>query len=195
MLILEAFGAIFSILGAFLMSLSTKDNQRPLYFAFISFLCANLSLLAFFLFEGKVPMLIQLCFFYAGAFLGIIKKSNSPKRDFKIVTAISIVYFIILLMSLYFKSISSIHFEVLFLDSSAAFMAIIGNFLLSSRSHIIRSYAFILFFLADLLYVFVGYSNGFYFFMVQSVFFLFTSLNGYRNTMKEEIKEFILRFK
>ncbi|AXX92669.1 hypothetical protein CPU12_02255 [Malaciobacter molluscorum LMG 25693] len=190
MLILEALGAIFSILGAFLMSLSTKYNQRPLYFAFISFLCANLSLLAFFLFEGKVPMLVQLCFFYAGAFLGIVRKSNNPKRDFKIVLIISIIYFIILLTALYFKSISSIHFEVLILDSSAASMAIIGNFLLSSRNHIIRSYAFILFFLADLLYVFVGYSNEFYFFMIQSMFFLFTSINGYKNTMKEEIKEF-----
>lgn len=63
MLLLEAFGAIFSILGAYLMSLSTKHNQRPLYLAFISFLASNLSLFAFFLFAGKVPMIIQLTFF------------------------------------------------------------------------------------------------------------------------------------
>lgn len=195
MLLLEAFGAIFSILGAYLMSLSTKHNQKPLYLAFISFLAANLSLFAFFLFAGKVPMIIQLVFFYAGAFLGIIKKSPNPKRDFKIVTTISIIYFSILAIILYFQSISSIDFEVLILDSTAASMAIMGNFFLSSRSHIRRSYAFILFFIADVLYVYVGYANGFYFFMAQSMFFIYTSFNGYKNTMKEEIDDFIIRFK
>lgn len=194
MIILEAFGAIFSILGAYLMSLSTKHNQRPLYFAFISFLCANLSLFAFFLFQGKIPMIIQLLFFYWGAFLGVVKKSDNKKRDVKILTIISIMYFIALMISLYFKSIGSIDFEIVLIDSIAASMAIAGNFLLSSRSHVKRSYAFILFFLADLLYVYVGYTNAFYFFMIQSVFFLYTSLNGYRNTMREEIDEFLASF-
>lgn len=195
MLLLEAFGAIFSILGAYLMSLSTKHNQRPLYLAFISFLAANLSLFAFFLFAGKVPMIIQLTFFYAGAFLGVVKKSNNPTRDLKILVLISLVYFFILGISLYFKSISSIDFEVLPLDTLASSMAIIGNFLLSSRSHIRRSYAFILFFLADVLFVYIGYTNAFYFFMAQSMFFIYTSLNGYKNTMKEEIDAYLSRFK
>lgn len=194
MIILEAFGAIFSILGAYLMSLSTKHNQRPLYFAFISFVCANLSLFAFFLFQGKIPMIIQLVFFYWGAYLGVIKKSDDSKRDFKILLIISIIYFIVLFISLYFKSVDSIDFEIVPIDSVAAFMAIVGNFLLSSRSHIRRSYAFILFFLADVLYVYVGYTNAFYFFMIQSAFFLYTSMNGYRNTMKEEIEEFLAKY-
>ncbi|MFY9075575.1 hypothetical protein CRU99_11440 [Malaciobacter mytili] len=195
MVFLEAFGAVFSILGAYLMSLSTKDNQRPLYLAFISFLCANLCLFAFFLFEGKIPMIMQLLFFYAGAFLGVIKKSLNPKRDFRILTFITLIYVLILLIAFYFKSITSIEFEILPIDTCAASMAIIGNFLLSSHSHIRRSYAFILFFLADVLYVYVGYSNGFYFFMAQSVFFIYTSLNGYKNTMKEEIQEYLNKFK
>ncbi len=195
MVFLEAFGAVFSILGAFLMSLSTKDNQRPLYLAFISFLCANLCLFAFFLFAGKIPMIIQLLFFYAGAFLGVVKKSLTPKRDFKILIFVSLIYMLILLITFYFKSITSIEFEILPIDTCAATMAIIGNFLLSSQSHIRRSYAFILFFIADVLYVYVGYVNGFYFFMAQSIFFIYTSLNGYRNTMKEEIEQYIEKFK
>ncbi len=195
MIFLEAFGAIFSILGAYLMSLSTKNNQRPLYLAFISFSCANLCLFAFFFFEGKVPMIIQLLFFYAGAFLGVVKKSLNPKRDFKFLNFITLFYIIILLVTFYFKPITSIEFEVLPIDTSAAFMAIIGNFLLSSRNHIRRSYAFILFFIADVLYVYVGYANGFYFFMTQSIFFVYTSLQGYKNTMREEIDEFIKKIK
>lgn len=195
MLILEAFGAIFSILGAYLMSLSTKQNQRPLYLAFISFLIANISLFAFFLFEGKVPMIIQLVFFYIGAFLGIVRKSQTPKRDFNILITITFSYIVILLISLYFKSISSISFEILPIDTLAASMAIIGNFLLSSKNHIRRSYAFILFFIADILYVYVGYTNAFYFFMAQSMFFIYTSLNGYRNTMKEEINNYLQKYR
>lgn len=188
MIALEAIGAVFSILGAFLMSRSTKVNQRPLYFAFISFLISNLALFAFFLLEGKIPMIIQLLFFYVGAFLGIVKKSQNPQRDFKILNFITIFYVIVLAFITYIKGIGNITFEVLLLDSSAATMAIIGNFLLSSRSHIKRSYAFILFFLADILYVYVGYTNSFYFFMIQSFFFLYTSISGYMNTMKAEIR-------
>lgn len=195
MFVLEAFGAIFSIMGAYLMSLSTKTHQRPLYLAFIAFFTSNLCLFAFFLFAGKVPILIQILFFYVGAFMGVIKKSEHKKRDAKILSAVSIVYVLILTISLSIIPMQSIGFEVLPLDSLAASMAIIGNFLLSSSSHLRRSYAFILFFLADVLYVYVGYSNGFYFFMIQSFFFLYTSVNGYRNTMKEEIAQFISSFK
>lgn len=190
MFILEALGAIFSILGALLMSFSTKTNQKPLYYAFISFCISNFVLFAFFLIEGKIPMIIQLIFFFIGAFLGVIKKSANKKRDFKILSIFTILYLIILCIIIYDISISKISFSIVPIDSLAALLAIIGNFLLSSKYHIRRSYAFILFFIADILYVYIGYTNEFYFFMTQSIFFVFTSINGYKNTMKEEIKEF-----
>jgi hypothetical protein len=187
MFVLEALGAIFAILGAYLMSLSTKHHQRPLYLAFIAFFMSNLCLFAFFLFEGKVPILIQILFFYVGAFLGILRKSSQRQRDVKRFTVISFVYVLCLIVLVWFYPLKLNNFEIVPIDSLAAGMAILGNFLLSSSNHIRRSYAFILFFLADILYVYVGYTNGFYFFMIQSFFFLYTSVNGYKNTMKEEI--------
>ena len=72
---------------------------------------------------------------------------------------------------------------------------LIGSFLLSSHNHIIRSYAFICFFMADVIFVYIGYTNAFYFFMVQSAFYLYTSLKGYSNTMKDEIELFKKRIK
>jgi hypothetical protein len=70
------------------------------------------------------------------------------------------------------------------LDTIAATIAIIGSFILKSHDLNFRLNAFIAFFIADVLYVYVGYNHGMYFFMIQSAFFLYTSFEGYLNTKK-----------
>lgn len=194
MIILEAIGAIFSILGAHLMSLSTKDNTRPLYFGFISFFVSNLALLTFFTLTGKIPVMIQMVLFFVTAVLGIYKLTQNKKRDTNIVVFILIVYLSILYFTV-LPNMSKIDFTVLPVDFIASLIAIVGSFLLSSHNHIIRGYAFICFFVADILFVYIGYVNSFYFFMVQSVFYLYTSSKGYKNTMREEIESFMNKYK
>ncbi len=184
MLILEIFGAVFSILGAYLMSLSSQNNTRPLYQAFISFFISNISLLTFFTLSGKVPILIQMVLFFITAILGIYKHTLDKKRDVNIMTLILCIY-ILALYFFVFPKIQNISFEVLPIDFIASFIAILGSFLLSSHNHIMRSYAFICFFLADVIFVYIGYTNSFYFFMIQSIFYLYTSTKGYINTMKK----------
>ena len=183
MIILEAFGAVFSIVGAYMMSLSSKNDTKPLYIGFISFFISNLALLTFFILNGKVPVIIQMILFFITAIIGIYKLTSNRSRDIKIMSLVLFVYSILLVLFI-FPNIGEVNFEILFIDFIASFIAILGSYLLSSHKHIIRSYAFICFFIADLIFVYIGYTNSFYFFMIQSIFYLYTSSKGYFNTIR-----------
>lgn len=187
MIILEAMGAIFSILGAYLMSLSGKGNTKPLYLGFICFFISNLALLTFFTLTGKVPVIIQMILFFVTAIIGIYKLTQNRKRDVQIMAFVLVIYISIFIFTV-LPNMGQIDFEILLVDFVASIIAIIGSFLLSSHNHVIRSYAFICFFIADVIFVYIGYTNTFYFFMIQSAFYLYTSLKGYSNTMKDEIE-------
>ena len=187
MIILEAMGAIFSILGAYLMSLSGKGNTKPLYLGFICFFISNLALLTFFTLTGKVPVIIQMVLFFVTAIIGIYKLTQNRKRDVQIMAFVLVIYISIFIFTV-LPNMGQIDFEILLVDFVASIIAIIGSFLLSSHNHVIRSYAFICFFVADVIFVYIGYTNTFYFFMIQSAFYLYTSLKGYSNTMKDEIE-------
>ena len=187
MIILEAMGAIFSILGAYLMSLSGKGNTKPLYLGFICFFISNLALLTFFTLTGKVPVIIQMVLFFVTAIIGIYKLTQNRKRDVQIMAFVLVIYISIFIFTV-LPNMEQIDFKILLVDFVASIIAIIGSFLLSSHNHVIRSYAFICFFIADVIFVYIGYTNTFYFFMIQSAFYLYTSLKGYSNTMKDEIE-------
>lgn len=187
MLLLEILGAIFSILGAFLMSRSSKNDTRPLYFAFISFFMSNLALFTFFTYSGKIPIMIQMFFFFVTAIIGIYKLTNEKKRD-SFLMIVTLVIYISIIFIFVIPDMSKAVFSILPLDFTASFIAIFGSYLLSSHKYKIRSYAFICFFVADLIFVYIGYINQFYFFMIQSIFYLYTSTRGYLNTMEKELK-------
>jgi len=194
MIILEVIGAIFSILGAYLMSNSTKHDTRPLYWAFVSFFISNLALLTFFTLTGKVPVIIQMILFFVTAILGVYRLTINRKRDVSIITAILTVYIFILFKTVV-PNMGNIDFTILPIDFIAASIAIFGSFILSSKNHIIRGYAFICFFIADIIFVYIGYTNAFYFFMIQSAFYIYTSTKGYLNTMHEEVDAFLSKYK
>jgi uncharacterized membrane protein YhhN len=194
MIILEAIGAIFSILGAYLMSLSGNGNTKPLYLGFICFFVSNLALLTFFTLTGKIPVIIQMILFFVTAIIGIYKLTQNRKRDVQIISFVLSIYILIFIFTVV-PNMAQTNFKILLVDFIASLIAIIGSFLLSSHNHVVRSYAFICFFVADVIFVYIGYTNAFYFFMVQSAFYLYTSLKGYSNTMKNEIELFKKRIK
>ena len=109
MIILEATGAIFSIAGAYLMSLSSKENTRPLYFGFISFFISNLALLTFFVLNGKVPVIIQMILFFITAILGIYKLTKDRKRDIIVICGILFIYGLILVFTILPNIVNSGH--------------------------------------------------------------------------------------
>jgi hypothetical protein len=182
MILLEAFGAIFSILGAYLMATSTKINTKPLYYGFISFFISNTALLIFFTLKGKVPIILQMVLFFMTAIIGIYKHTSHKKRDTMLMSMVLLLLGCVLYFSIV-PRMREIDFTVLWVDSLASSLAIFGSFLLSSHTPKIRGYAFICFFIADVVFVYIGLTNAFYFFMVQSLFYLYTSVKGYKNTL------------
>lgn len=182
MILLEAFGAIFSILGAYLMATSTKINTKPLYYGFISFFISNTALLIFFTLNGKVPIILQMVLFFMTAIIGIYKHTSHKKRDSTLMSMVLLLLGCVLYFSIV-PRMREIDFTVLWVDSLASSLAILGSFLLSSHTPKIRGYAFICFFIADVVFVYIGLTNAFYFFMVQSLFYLYTSVKGYKNTL------------
>jgi hypothetical protein len=186
MFVLELIGAIFSIAGALFIS---KATNEWLYKAFIAFFISNLMLLAFFTINGKIPMIIQMVFFFSSAILGIYRLSLNKNRDKYIMLFILTIYSLILGSYLLYNGIKDISFSIEIIDVIAASMAIIGSFLLSSKNLINRNVAYILFLLADVLFVYIGYTNAFYFFMIQSFVYIYTSSLGLYNNNKKLFEE------
>lgn len=181
MYILEFFGMIFSILGVLLISKATNDS---IYRANVLFYISNIILFSFFLLNGVVAIVIQMGFFFITSIFGIIKLSKDKKRDKQILSFLTITFIITLSLYVYNIGLNTLNFEIKLLDSIAATMAIIGAFLLSFDNFIKRNMAYSLFLLADLIYIYIGYNSGFYFFMIQSIFYIFTSSIGIKNNIK-----------
>lgn len=171
--ILELIGAIFSILGAWYMSYAKKEY---LYKAFVFFLISNTSLLIFFILNGKVPMIVQFIFFFGSAILGVIRMSDNKQKTIKLLKIVGLISIAPLLFAL--LNIKEVTFEVKALDTIASTLAITGAFLLSSPTYIKRNIAYIMFIIADIVFVYIGFTNSFYFFMLQSLFFIYTGSRG-----------------
>lgn len=200
LIVLEILGGAAAIAGSYKMSLSGKNEGREhLYSAFILFGLSNLFLFAFFLLEGKIPMVIQMLIFGVTALIGIVKtadyenckfaKDKIEMRDRLII--FSLLYLcIVVSLALMLNAFNDTDFNIVPIDLTASIIAVIGSFLLSSHNYIVRSWAFVLFFIADVIFVYIGYTNQFYFFMLQSAFFIYTSSKGFYNTaLKDRKKE------
>lgn len=203
---IEILGSVFSISGAISMSLSSKDNHTPLYYAFYLFFFSNLLFLFLFTSNGMLPLMIQMTFFFISSINGILKISSSNHylnsiftKDFFIISFFLVLYILFFVYELFFNSttfsgtniINSFDsFVIKPLEVFASSLAILGSFVLSSKNHITRSYAYILFFVADSILAYIGYTHSLYAFMTQALFFLGTSSLGYYNTMKNEINNF-----
>ena len=178
MIILEFLGMVLSIIGVIYIA---KANNLAIYKANIMFYCSNLLLFTFFLFNGMVAIFLQMSFFFITSIIGIIRLSTNTNRDIKLIIITFIIYLLILLISTYFYNLENFQFKFNTLDVLAALMAMIGAYLLPFDNKNKRNMAYLLFILADILYVYIGYMNMFYFFMFQSFLYIFTSSIGIYN--------------
>lgn len=178
---LEFFGVAFTILGALIMSQGYKLMKNYLYFTFSCFLVANMFMLIVATEHGLVPMIIQVLIFWYLAFKGLKEYSENKSRD--IVVAIGLFVTVILIILIEPKNTAI--FTMKLLDTVAAGIAITGSYFLISRNGQTRQKAYMLFFVADAMYIYIGYSNQMYWFAGQSTLFLWTSISAYLNTKKE----------
>lgn len=180
---LEFYGMLASMTGAYLMSRDHVRYPNTMYLAFISFMTSNLALFYVAMVTGLVPLMVQLVLFFVSAAVVIIAHSKNVGRDRNILITVTITY--IGLMAIVFVN-SNITFDLKIgvIDSMAAIIAIAGSFAMKSHDNVVKLWAFAAFFVADVFYVYIGFENGLYFFMTQSLFFWYTSIAGANNVLK-----------
>jgi hypothetical protein len=100
------------------------------------------------------------------------------RRDYILISLVVISLIVILINS----ELGELTFKPL--DTIASAIAIIGSFLLSSPVFERRQIAYVGFIVADILFVYIGVENGFLFFTLQSLFFVYTSTMGIINNRK-----------
>lgn len=177
----EIIGVSASILGAWFMSkgFSVKRNA---VMTFSFFLIANVFLFNMAVDKMLIPLMVQMVFFTYFALNGL--KNNSPELMKTAYSALGLAAAVTLihLLSVLGKEPVLVFSPLEFI---AAFCAVLGNVFLANNNPNVRVNAFYLFLLADSVYVYIGLENSLYFFAVQAVYFLITSLRAITNTRPE----------
>lgn len=182
-LIAEFLGMVFSMLGAFYMSRDYNKDPRHMEKAFSFFLISNVSMIMLSAALLMIPLLIQMGLFMITAYNGLIK--NRPDYK-KFLFLIPLVTFTIGSILLTINLGNNIKLEITITEVLAAAMAIYGSHIAKEEIYNKRILSFILFFVADILYIMIAYDKGLLFFGIQSAFFLYTSLSGLNNTIKNK---------
>ncbi len=182
-LIAEFLGMIFSMLGAFYMSRDYNKDPRHMEKAFTFFLISNVSMIMLSAALLMIPLLIQMGLFMITAYNGLIKNRPDLKRVVLIVPVITFIIGAFLFITNMQKEMS-LHITII--EVLAAAIAIYGSHIAKEEIYNKRILSFILFFVADILYVMIAYDKGLLFFGIQSAFFLYTSLSGLNNTIKNK---------
>lgn len=180
---LEFYGMLASMTGAYLMSRDHVRFTNTMYLAFISFMTSNLALFYVAMVTGLIPLMVQLVLFFVSAAVVIIAHSKNVGRDRNILIAITSTY-IVLMTIIFIQSNIVFDFKIGVLDTMAAIIAISGSFAMKSHDNAVKLWAFAAFFVADVFYVYIGFENELFFFMTQSFFFLYTSIAGANNVLK-----------
>lgn len=171
--VLEFVAMIFSMLGAFYMSRGTHTMIK----SFMAFSVANMLLIIVSLQLGLGALFVQMIFFSYASYSGLIK--FGVRKD--LLLLVLAIYLVLLSL---FSDISNWKFEITLIEVIAATMAIAGAIIIKYNSQ--RKNAFILYFLADILYVYIAINHNLMWFGIQSAFFIYTSMVGYINEYKKE---------
>jgi len=183
---LEFNGMLFALLGAIYMSRNQTTYKNTMLYAFSFFTFSNMSMLIVAYEHNMLPLVIQQILFFTGAIIGVklqMKNVLSLEKYLKYNKIFNIILFVYISLLILFVSSNSIDFSFVMdnIEIFAAILAIIGNFLLPRELYLARI-AFQLFIIADILYVFIAYEHNMYFFLVQSLFTVYTAYKGLKNT-------------
>ncbi len=182
-LLAEFFGMVFSMLGAFFMSRDFNKDPRHMEKAFAFFMISNVSMIMLSAALLMIPLLIQMGLFMITAYNGLIKNRPDLKRYLFLIPLVTFTIGAILFSN---NLGGDIKLEITAIEIIAAAIAIYGSHIAKEEIYNKRIISFILFFVADILYVIIAYEKGLVFFGIQSAFFLYTSLSGLNNTIKNK---------
>lgn len=172
----EFVGMAFSMVGAFLMSRDQEKYKNALLMSFYCYLVSNASMLYVSCVHGIGPMFIQMALF---AITGIEVISSRTTKKARLLYVAIIAY-----VGLLFSNSQEFKFEIALIEIVAAVFAVVGNYLFKFKKTEILIAGFTCFFVADAIYIFVACDRSMWFFLVQSMFFIYTSVVGILNIVK-----------
>jgi len=179
--VLEFLGASATIAGSFLISRGKGD--KFLYLGFISFLTANSLMFAFAGGIGMISLQIQMvAFFILG--IPVITSTKMFERNRGKTYLYLIVAFSVSMILFSVVRTEELNYSYTYIEIITAIMAVIGSYIMKYDNRDIKTIGFMLFFIADLIYIFISVEKGLVFFGIQSVFFLYTSVSGIKNELK-----------
>jgi hypothetical protein len=174
----ELIGAVTTMAGSYYLAKGTTKT------AFIYFIVSNTLMFYVAMSHGLVGLSIQMIIFSIIGINMLMFLSSQKNKTKKHLYVFYGIYFMFLLL---FLNPGSLNFTFGKIDLIAAVLAIAGT-LTMKYNNTIKLFGFISFFIADLLYIYIANENHMWFFMIQSFFFLYTSLLGiYTLKIKQRI--------
>ena len=177
---LEFSGMVFTMTGAFLI---TNKKEKTRLIGLFAFIAANYTVFAFASMKGLLPLQIQMIFFFFAGIPAIKSYCKNWKTVKKYLWIFSSVYLLLLISFVHFNIRSN---SIPIIEIIAASIAVIGSYLQKFKLSDMRIISFIMFFVADILYVGISIENSLLFFGIQSFFFWFTSIKGIKSELNGE---------
>ena len=170
----ELIGSMFAIGGSYLLA-TNKVKE-----AMSTFMVGNVLMSVVAIETGLLPLLIQLMLFTWGGLWALFKIDTVYLKKY----AAGLVLFAISILAIHTPQIpGEIIMKISPVELFAATFAVTGNFLMRYGSRY-QIAGFILFIIADILYVKIGVENALWFFTIQTVYFLVMSIIGIKNRTK-----------
>jgi len=175
--IIEFIAMVLSMAGSwYAIGTDHKKNKNAKGIGFALFSLSNFAMMFFAFYAELYALLVQMFIFNVSSLFGVYrftkKEISYPIIAFGLLVWIFLSYSLFNMESIPFEEIST-------LELIAAVIAVIGVYSYLSKEKKLINLAFICYFVADILYVFVAYKSGHLFFGILSAFYIFSSMKGF----------------
>ena len=180
----ETIASIAAIYGALMNMKAVKTkSDKDRYKGFWGFMISNLIIMTMAIGIQAYPLFIQMIAFTIPSTIGLVQLSKN-----KVIIKIIVLFFYAISLNFINEAIIGFSYEnyVVGLDTYAAPIAIIGSFILIIKDLSIRKNAFLMFIMADTIYVYFAIQQGWYILMIQYVVFIMIAVKSYRDSLKKE---------
>lgn len=180
----EIIASIGALYGA-LMMLKHVKSQDPLdrYKGFWGFVVSNMMIIMLSISVQAYPMFLQMIAFMIPSTIGIMQLTKQ-KKTMKII--MSLFYSVIIIFT--YEAIINLDMNSynVNLDTYAAPIAVIGSFVLVMKDMRKRKYAFLIFIIADFIYIVFTMNQSWYILMVQYAIFVGIATKSFLDSMNQE---------
>lgn len=201
MIFFEVIAMVFSVGGATVLSLSSRIFSNKIIIAYNMFFISGMFLLivsalnnlGFLFIQTLLFAVVSLIVIFSEERVKAVSRSSCEDCQFRHMLHIYLIYISLILMAImislyvYLSSDNGGNIGLKYnnVEALAAFLAIVGSYVMKLRIHKYTLIGFSLFIFADIMYVLIAIDNSMLYFGIQSLFFVFISTFGISNTIKD----------